>query len=109
MSAMRNRTLAHVMLDSGLEAFEDIGEKLKRVRWFFQGQLDPNDWRLVQRIIRSVCVTCRYQPVTMRAQERASVCWRLRASIRIGYEWSLMRSRQGCCLTITIERLELNI
>ena len=49
MSSLRNRTLAHVMLDSGLEAFEDIGEKLKRVRWFFQGQLDPNDWRLVQK------------------------------------------------------------
>ncbi len=49
MSSLRNRTLAHVMLESGLEAFEDIGEKLKRVRWLFQGQLDPNDWRLVQR------------------------------------------------------------
>ena len=49
MSSLRNRTLAHVMLESGLEAFDDIGEKLKRVRWFFQGQLDPNDWRLVER------------------------------------------------------------
>ena len=49
MSAMRNRTLAHVMLESGHEAFEDIGEKLQRVRWLFQGQLDPNDWRLVER------------------------------------------------------------
>ena len=49
MSAMRNRTLAHVMLESGHAAFDDIGEKLKRVRWFFQGQLDPNDWRLVER------------------------------------------------------------
>jgi len=49
MSTMRNRTLAHVMLESGLEAFEDIGEKLKRIRWLFQGGLDPNDWRLVER------------------------------------------------------------
>ena len=49
ISAMRNRTLAHVMLDSGQAAFDDIGEKLKRVRWLFQGQLDPNDWRLVER------------------------------------------------------------
>lgn len=49
MSAMRNRTLAHVMLESGHAAFDDIGEKLKRVRWFFQGGLDPNDWRLVER------------------------------------------------------------
>lgn len=49
ISALRNRTLAQVMLDSGQAAFDDIGEKLKRVRWFFQGQLDPNDWRLVER------------------------------------------------------------
>lgn len=49
MSAMFNRTMAHVILDSGFEAFEDIGEKLKRVRWFFEGKLDPNDWRLVEK------------------------------------------------------------
>ena len=49
MSALRNRTLAHVMLESGQQAFDDIGEKLKRIRWLFQGQLDPNDWRLVER------------------------------------------------------------
>jgi choline dehydrogenase-like flavoprotein len=60
ISALRNRTLAKVMLDSGHEAFEDIGEKLKRVRWFFQGQLDPNDWRLVER--NSIGI--RYVPLT---------------------------------------------
>lgn len=49
MSAMHNSTLAKVMLDSGQQAFDDIGEKLKRVRWFFEGQLDPNDWRLVEK------------------------------------------------------------
>jgi len=49
LSAMHNRTLAHVMLESGHQAYEDIGEKLKRVRWFFEGQLDPNDWRLVEK------------------------------------------------------------
>jgi choline dehydrogenase-like flavoprotein len=49
MSAMHNTTLKHVMLESGHQAFEDIGEKLKRVRWFFEGQLDPNDWRLVEK------------------------------------------------------------
>jgi len=49
MSAMHNSTLAKVMLESGHQAFDDIGEKLKRVRWFFEGQLDPNDWRLVEK------------------------------------------------------------
>ncbi|HKU77666.1 MAG TPA: GMC family oxidoreductase [Pyrinomonadaceae bacterium] len=49
MSAMHNSTLAHVMLKSGHKAFDDIGEKLKRARWFFEGKLDPNDWRLVEQ------------------------------------------------------------
>ena len=49
MSAMHNSTLARVMLESGHQAFDDIGEKLKRVRWFFEGPLDPNDWRLVEK------------------------------------------------------------
>ena len=49
MEAMHNSTLKHVMLESGHQAFDDIGEKLKRVRWFFEGQLDPNDWRLVEK------------------------------------------------------------
>lgn len=49
MAAMHNSTLKRVMLESGHQAFDDIGEKLKRVRWFFEGQLDPNDWRLVEK------------------------------------------------------------
>lgn len=49
MSAMHNSTLAHVMLASGHRAFDDIGEKLKRARWLFEGKLDPNDWRLVEK------------------------------------------------------------
>jgi choline dehydrogenase-like flavoprotein len=49
MAAMNNSTLKRVMLESGHQAFDDIGEKLKRVRWFFEGQLDPNDWRLVEK------------------------------------------------------------
>ena len=49
MEAVHNSTLKHVMLESGHQAFDDIGEKLKRVRWFFEGQLDPNDWRLVEK------------------------------------------------------------
>ena len=60
MSAMHNRTLAHVMLESGREAFEDIGEKLKRVRWLFKGHLDPNDWRLV----KNNSIGLRYVPLS---------------------------------------------
>jgi choline dehydrogenase-like flavoprotein len=60
MTAMRNRTLAHVMLESGFEAFDDIGEKLKRIRWLFQGYLDPNDWRLVERNM----IGLRYVPLS---------------------------------------------
>lgn len=60
VSAMRNRTLKHVILESGREAFEDIGEKLKRIRWFFEGKLDPNDWRLV----KNNSIGLRYAPLT---------------------------------------------
>jgi choline dehydrogenase len=67
MSAMYNRTLAHVMLDSGFKAFEEIGEKLKRVRWLFQGQLDPNDWRLV----KDNSIGLRYLPLTTSNHARA--------------------------------------
>ena len=66
MSALRNRTLAHVMLESGREAFEDIGEKLKRVRWFFEGKLDPNDWRLVKKN----SIGLRYVPLTTSEHSR---------------------------------------
>lgn len=60
MSAMHNKALAKVILDSGHEAFMSIGEKIKRVRWLFEGQLDPNDWRLV----KDNSIGMRYLPLT---------------------------------------------
>lgn len=60
LSAMRNRTLAHVIMASGREAFEDIGDKFKRLRWFIEGQMDPNDWRLVN----ANSIGLRYVPMT---------------------------------------------
>ena len=60
MSAMCNRVLRRMVLDSGREALMDIGAKLKRVRWLFQGQMDPNDWRLV----KGNSIGMRYLPLT---------------------------------------------
>ncbi|HYJ87911.1 MAG TPA: GMC family oxidoreductase [Pyrinomonadaceae bacterium] len=60
MSAMHNKALAKLILDSGHEAFLGIGEKIKRVRWLFEGQLDPNDWRLV----KDNSIGIRYLPLT---------------------------------------------
>jgi choline dehydrogenase-like flavoprotein len=60
VSALRNRTLKRVMLDSGEEAFKDIGKKLQRIRWFLEGKLDPNDWRLV----KDNSIGLRYAPLT---------------------------------------------
>ena len=60
MSVMHNKALAKVILDSGHEAFLGIGEKIKRVRWLFEGQLDPNDWRLV----KDNSIGMRYLPLT---------------------------------------------
>lgn len=60
LSAMRNQTLAEVICESAWEAFEEIGEKIERVKWFFQSQLDPNDWRPVMQD----AIGIRYLPLT---------------------------------------------
>ncbi len=60
LDAMRDRTLARVIHDSVREAFLGGGNQLDRARWFLQGWLDPNDWRLVQ----DTSVGVRYLPHT---------------------------------------------
>lgn len=73
MSAMHNKALAKVILDSGHEAFMGIGQKFKRVRWLFQGQLDPNDWRLV----KDNSIGMRYLPLTTSNHARTGTRERL--------------------------------
>src|SRR5208337_2482986 len=47
MAALRNRKVREVVLESVFSAFFDSKEEAERLRWFFEGSLDPNDWRLV--------------------------------------------------------------
>src|SRR5882762_1150200 len=48
-SAFHDRALKKVLFGSVREALRGIGQPVSRLRWFFQGQLDPNDWRLVKQ------------------------------------------------------------
>ena len=48
-SAFHDRALKKVLFGSVREALCGIGQPVSRLRWFFQGQLDPNDWRLVKQ------------------------------------------------------------
>jgi choline dehydrogenase len=78
VSALRNRALARVIAESAVEAFRDIGEELKRVRWFFEGQLDPNDWRLV----KENSIGIRYLPLTTSNHGRSGTRERVREVAR---------------------------
>ncbi len=59
-AVMCDRRLARVIVDSAREAFLEDGHTIDRVRWFLEGLLDPNDWRLVQDNATGV----RYLPLT---------------------------------------------
>jgi len=78
VSALRNRSLAKVIAESAVEAFKDIGEQLQRVRWFFEGQMDPNDWRLV----KDNSVGIRYLPLTTSNHARTGTRERVREIAR---------------------------
>jgi len=66
MPCVRNLDLLEVLLDEGYEAIKDIGEKAERVRWLFESQLDPNDWRTV----KENSIGIRYMPLTTRNHAR---------------------------------------
>lgn len=47
LSLLAGASLRKAILDAGLEAFNEDGNKLKDIRWFLESGLDSNDWRLV--------------------------------------------------------------
>jgi choline dehydrogenase-like flavoprotein len=49
MPVLRNFELLKVIADSAAVAIEGIGQKVERARWFVESQLDPNDWRTVEK------------------------------------------------------------
>jgi choline dehydrogenase len=65
-TALADRDLVRTLKKSARVAFEKVGQPLKRILWFFESQLDPNDWRLV----RENAVGIHYAPLTTRNHTR---------------------------------------
>jgi choline dehydrogenase-like flavoprotein len=66
VSALGDADLVKVLLESAHRAFEDVGQPVERVRWLFESQADPNDWRLVS----GNAVGIRYTPLATRNHQR---------------------------------------
>jgi choline dehydrogenase len=66
-AALGDLSLMRVILDSVSETLERVGRPLDRLGWLIEGQLDPNDWRLV----RENAVGVRYLPLSTCNHARA--------------------------------------
>jgi choline dehydrogenase len=66
MMPISNYKLFEVIADSAFVAAEDIGEKVDRVRWLLESQLDPNDWQTV----KDNSIGLRYLPLTTHKHAR---------------------------------------
>jgi choline dehydrogenase-like flavoprotein len=64
--ALTDRRLRRVVIESAAEAFIESGNPLQRLRWFFRGLFDPNDWRLVTENAFGI----RYVPLTTSRRAR---------------------------------------
>ncbi|MEA2719375.1 MAG: choline dehydrogenase, partial [Candidatus Eremiobacteraeota bacterium] len=69
-----NETLAGTIVDSAREALALERGWLRHIRWFLEGELDPNDWRLV----RDDAVGIRYTPMTTKGHHRVGARERVR-------------------------------
>ena len=65
-SAFWDTHLVRTILGSAKVALKDVRQPWNRVRWFFEGKGDPNDWRLVQ----DDAVGIRIPPLTTRNHAR---------------------------------------
>jgi choline dehydrogenase-like flavoprotein len=65
-SALGDSSLVKTILESALDAFLKIGYPIDRVKWFFESQLDPNDWRSVV----DNGIGLRYPPLATRNHQR---------------------------------------
>ena len=65
-SALGDSTLVATILESAFDAFIKGGHEIDRVRWLFESQLDPNDWRVVSE----KGIGLRYPPLTTRNHQR---------------------------------------
>jgi len=80
-SALGDAGLVDVIAQSVRDAFEQLGHPEQQARWLFEGELDPNDWRLV----KEDAVGLRYPPLTTRNHQRTGARERvLEAQRRFG-------------------------
>jgi len=70
--------LVKVLLESAHTAFEEVGTPIQRLRWLFQSQADPNDWRLV----KDNAVGIRYPPLATRNHQRMGARERVLEAMR---------------------------
>ena len=66
MLSLANRDLLDTILLSAFNASRELGDFAQRLRWFFQGLLDPNDWRTVRHDAFGI----RYLPLTTHRHAR---------------------------------------
>jgi choline dehydrogenase len=60
IEALTDRHLRRVVIEAGLAAIRQAPNLRQRLRWFFIGAFDPNDWRLVKDDATGI----RYLPLT---------------------------------------------
>ncbi len=66
IALLENVTLFDAIATAAWEAFAEDGHQPRRIRWFLESGLDPNDWRLV----RANATGIRYLPLTTRRHAR---------------------------------------
>jgi choline dehydrogenase-like flavoprotein len=65
-AAFDDKALVSVLHESATEAFLKCAMPLDRIKWFFEGQADANDWRLVRANSSGI----RYTPLATRGHQR---------------------------------------
>ena len=72
-AALADHNVEKLLYYSAIGALKEIGHKFKNWSWTLEGQLDPNDWRLVKDNAVGIC----YTPLTTRGHQRAATRERL--------------------------------
>ena len=71
--ALGDEELIHTLIESALRAFSEIGHPLEDVGELIESELDPNDWRVVNKNGAGI----RYTPLMTRGHQRAGTRERL--------------------------------
>ncbi len=74
LGVLENKTLATAIVESAREALALGKDWLRQIRWFIEGDLDPNDARLVH----DDAVGLRYTPMTTKGHRRVGARERVR-------------------------------